>query len=923
MPSDTPASGDLSWERIDAHLRELLELDAPEQARHLESLHRSDPELARRLARLLDVSGRVAGLEPSQVLAGVAQAGFAGFAGSRVGQRFGEWELQQRIGSGGMADVYLAARPIEHGVQQAAVKLVHTAGAGWSAESLVREAQVLARLSDPRIARLLDFGRTASGEPWIAMEFVDGVAIDRWCVQHAVPVRQRARLMINVALAIDHAHRSLVVHRDIKPGNVFVAVPDGSVKVLDFGIARSLPAPGASQTTRTALSAYTEAYASPEQLTGESVTVASDVYQLGELLYLLLAGEHAFANVPPNPAQQVTAREAGPLPPSRRAAARGEQALARAGGTDLDTIALKAMEFRPERRYLSARDFADDLGRWLDGKAISARRGRFYRVGRSLRRHWAVAAVAALALGLSANYVLNLRDREVLLEAQRERTERILDVAVEVMDETDPYVAGATPEASDAAMRRIRTRLHGDGEADPVFRTRILNLLASVHGRRGQVPVAIELRQEALALAERHAMSDALVADTAYALARAYNSASRNAEALQLLQRHAALIARHAPIQSQALWARIESQTGELAAARRRLEAVAARLDAHATLSYDERALFNQLAIVRGAQRDNDASIAAAARAFEGFEPRTGKEIASWVSYGMNLAVAYGDARRYREADALHQRVSSWVEQHLGREHPQFAIVERSRATGLIRVARYAPAYEVLEGAAASAARQRTPMHRVAFLQTRASAALYSGRAEAAVQDLFTASELASRELRSLGDMRARVEEDLAWALFEIGAQREASDVLRRIPHGANNALRAAMLRLLLAQLDVAPLDAADQQATRNRIAEQPCLQGELAALLAAADANTARATVELPAQCDGHGGSLAAALGARWTPDWNVDFPLQPFASELASRWRRGDTDARALPASLAPAWARWQQSVQDEPAAATLPMQ
>jgi predicted Ser/Thr protein kinase len=922
MPSDPSVSTDLSWQRIDACLRELLELEAPEQARHLESLHQSEPELAQRLQRLLGVSGRIAGLDSNEVLAGVAQAGFAELTGSREGQRFGEWELQQRIGSGGMADVYLAVRPIENGVQQAAIKLVHVPGAGWSTESLAREAQVLARLSDPRIARLLDFGRTAAGEPWIAMEFVDGVPIDRWCAQHALPVRQRARLMINVALAIDHAHRSLVVHRDIKPGNVLVAVQDGSVKVLDFGIARSLPAPGASQATRTALSAYTQAYASPEQLAGESVTVASDVYQLGELLYLLLAGEHAFANTPANPARQLQAREAGAMPPSRRAAARGEQALARAGGTDLDTIALKAMEFRPERRYLTAREFADDLGRWLDGKAISARRGRLYRAGRALRRHWAAAAIAALALGLSANYVFNLRDREILLEAQRQRTERILDVAVEVMDETDPFVAGASPEASDAAMRRIRTRLHEDAEADPVFRTRILNLLASVHGRRGQVPVAIELRQEALALAEQHGLSDALVADTAYALARAYNSASRNDEALALLRRHDALITRHVPIQSQALWARIESQTGDPAAARRRLEAVAAGLETRSALSYDERALFNQLAIVRGAQGDNEASIAAAARAFEGFEPGTGKEIASWVSYGMNLAVAYGDARRYREADDLHQRVSAWVEQHLGREHPQFAVVERSRATGLIRVARFVQAYDVLEAAVPSAARQQTPMHRVSFLQTRAMAGLYSGRAHAAVEYLFTASELADRELRSLVDMRARVEEELAWALFEIGAYREAADVMRQIPAAAANALRADMLRVLLAQLDIAPLDAAALQTARDKVAARPCLASELAALEAALVAPSTRRDMTMPAQCDGQGGSLAAALGVRWTPDWIADFPLTPFASELASRWQRGDLSARALPPSLEPAWQRWQQAAQSGPET-TLPSQ
>jgi hypothetical protein len=274
--------------------------------------------------------------------------------------------------------------------------------------------------------------------------------------------------------------------------------------------------------------------------------------------------------------------------------------------------------------------------------------------------------------------------------------------------------------------------------------------------------------------------------------------------------------------------------------------------------------------------------------------------------------VAYGDARRYREADALHQRVSAWVEQHLGREHPQFAVVERSRATGLIRVARYTQAFDVLQRASASAARQQTPIHRVSFLQSRAMAGLYSGHPHAAVQDLFDASEIARRELRTLPDMRWRTEEELAWALFEIGAQREAAAVVQQIPPEAGNALRAALLRVLLAQLGVAPRDPASLQPERDKVATRPCLKGELAALEATLAGRELRDVDAMPPQCDGQSGSLAAALGARWTPDWAVDFPPQPFRSELVARLSQRDTTARALPASLAPAWERWQQSAQ-----------
>jgi serine/threonine protein kinase len=404
MSTAEPSNDPLSWERVDRALRELLDLEADEQALHLDALRRAEPAMATRLERLLQASGQAPAFDSAEFIAGVAQTALREVSRHRSGQHFGAWELRELLGSGGMADVYLATRAIDDDLQSAAIKLVHVPGAGWSTESLVREAQVLARLSDPRIARLLDFGRTDAGEPWVAMEFVEGLPIDRWCAQQAASVRERVRLMINVAMAVDHAHRNLVVPRDIKPGNVFVSSRDGAVKLLDFGIARALPTPG-TDATRTALRAYTQAYASPEQLTGASVAVASDIYQLGQLLYLLLAESHPFDDAAINPAAQLQAMEAGPTPPSRRAraaSASGRQ-LARQGGIDLDTIALKAMEFEPERRYFSARDFADDLRRWLDGEAISARRGRLYRAGRQLRRHWGWAATATLGLVLMAS----------------------------------------------------------------------------------------------------------------------------------------------------------------------------------------------------------------------------------------------------------------------------------------------------------------------------------------------------------------------------------------------------------------------------------------------------------------------------------------------------------------------------------------
>jgi serine/threonine protein kinase len=915
MTTEEPSPDPLPWERVDRALQDLLEREPEDQLAHLEALRHADPRLAARLERLLQVSAQAPAFDSAEFIAGVAQTALREVSRHRSGQRFGAWELRELIGSGGMADVYLAVRSIDDDTQVAAIKLVHVPGTGWSTESLVREAQVLARLSDPRIARLFDFGRTDAGEPWVAMEYVDGLPIDRWCEQHAASVRERVRLMINVAMAVDHAHRNLVVHRDIKPGNVFVSARDGAVKLLDFGIARALPTPGVDA-TQTAMRAYTQAYASPEQLAGESVAVASDIYQLGQLLYLLLADAHPFDDTGTNPAAQLQAMEAGPVPPGRRARTGSPSArrLARQGSIDLDTIALKAMEFRSERRYLSARDLADDLRRWLDGEAISARRGRLYRVGRQLRRHWGWAATAALALVLLLTYIANLRDREALLEAQRQRTERILDVAVEVLNESDPYVAGASRDRADATMQRIRDRVRADSNDDPEFRSRILSLLASVHARRGENTIGLELVREALECAIREGLDQALVADLALANARALQTLSRYDEALTVLEAHADALRRHAFVPSQTVHARIEVLKGDADAASRRLESVVAGLSRHDAPTADDRALLNQIAIVRGQRGDAAGSIVAAEAAFSGFEPKTARESVSWMTYAMNLAVAYSEAQQHREAIALHERVSEWTRTTLGAEHPQVLIVERSRADALLRIARFDEAHDVLRAAAPAAERLQLPLHRMKYLRTRALASLYSGHAEASISDLIEADGIAMRELADVPSERAHVQENLAWALFEVGAYPEAAFLVERLTgDAAPSARRAAMLRILLAAMGVASVDASIAQTDRRAVASDRCLQIELDLMLAAVDRTPLAAKAELPPTCEGQSAALAHALGARWSPSWLTDFPLTPFESRLAKRLRAHDLAPRALTRELQAGWERWRDAQRD----------
>jgi eukaryotic-like serine/threonine-protein kinase len=403
------------WRTVRAEFDALVALAAAQRAARLAELESRDADLAGEVRSLLDAAA-AAGTgflktPPADVLAGPR--------GARRGRRIGRYELTELIGHGGMGEVYGARRVDGQYAQDVAVKIVH---AGIVAPLLVErfrhERQILATLEHDNIARLLDGGTTDEGVPYLVMERVRGQPIDAYCDLHRLPVTARLRLFERVCAAVAYAHRHLVVHRDLKPSNILVT-DDGEPKLLDFGIAKILDAPGAAETT--VLRPMTPEYASPEQLRGEPVTTATDVYSLGIVLYRLLTGRSPFDGLR-SPADAALGRSgAPPLLPSA-AVMRGPAGTAAAGseaptsdaraelreGTparlrrrlrgDLDQILLKALRPEPEQRYSSVEQLADDLRRHLEGVPVLARRGGWrYRAGRFLYRH-RVAVVASVAV---------------------------------------------------------------------------------------------------------------------------------------------------------------------------------------------------------------------------------------------------------------------------------------------------------------------------------------------------------------------------------------------------------------------------------------------------------------------------------------------------------------------------------------------
>ncbi|MFC3550069.1 protein kinase [Lysobacter cavernae] len=374
---------------------------------------------------------------------------------NRTGERVAaaaasDYRIVRKLGQGGMGVVYLAERQHEGFVQQAALKLLLRAPTGPSKaqERFVRERALLARLDHPGIARLLDGGLLSDGQPFLALEYVEGEHIDRWCRQHAPDLRTRIELFLEVCAAVAYAHRHLVIHRDIKPANILVTA-DGHAKLLDFGVARLLETQDGTsmEPTEVGQQALTIAYASPEQITQQSLSVATDIYSLGVVLYQLVCGSHPFGHFASSydVSRAIVGGEV--LPPSRQAGS-GER---RTGvPADLDAIVLKAMRLAVDERYATVDALADDLQRFLQRRPVRARRGQWsYRARRFVQRNrWPMAAGTAIAASIVAGLFASLaalsqaREQQHLAQQRQLQLERITAFQQDMLESVDIEAMG-------------------------------------------------------------------------------------------------------------------------------------------------------------------------------------------------------------------------------------------------------------------------------------------------------------------------------------------------------------------------------------------------------------------------------------------------------------------------------------------------
>ena len=423
----TPLSQfEASWPAISALLDEALSLPAPEHASWLEGLVGERALHREALRALLAHQTQVETDDFLNALPRLDTADTAPSLGRLAAcSSVGAYQLIAEIGQGGMGTVWLAERADGLMNRRVALKLPRIVWGDSFAERLAREREILATLEHEHIARLYDAGIDAHGRPFLAMEYVDGKPIDAYCRTHALPVRERVALLLQVMAAVSHAHSRLVVHRDLKPSNILVT-GEAKVKLLDFGIAKLLEGDSTLRTALTELSgrALTLDYASPEQIRGEPLGTASDVYSMGVVAYELLAGARPYRLTRATAAELEEAIASVESPLASDSAS--DQRVARQLRGDLDSILNKALKKAASERYATMDAFAHDLQRHLDGAPVEARPdGLAYRTGKFVRRHRlqvAAGAVAAVALLVGSGLAL-WQAQEARLAAERASAE--------------------------------------------------------------------------------------------------------------------------------------------------------------------------------------------------------------------------------------------------------------------------------------------------------------------------------------------------------------------------------------------------------------------------------------------------------------------------------------------------------------------
>jgi len=714
-----PSMSPERWRQLEPILDRAFDLAGDLRAAYLARACEADPALRAKIDDLLRADGTsndlLEGYAASLLVADTDEPSGAGLD---PGTYIGPYRVVRPLGQGGMGSVYLGERADGQFEQSVALKVIRRGRDSAAVHRrFLAERQILARLHHPGIARLVDGGLTSGGQPWLAMEYVDGAPLLEWCDERRISVNERITLFEQVSDAVRYAHQNLVVHRDLKPSNILVT-HEGRVKLLDFGIAKVLgpgiaaQQPGETPATETGLLLLTPEYAAPEQVRGEPVTTATDVYALGAVLYELLTGGrvHRFERRTPAEMERVIC-EVEPEPPSvaatrspDAATARGatSRRLAQALRGDVDTIVLTALQKAPARRYPTVDAFLFDLRNVQRGLPITARPASLgYRVRKFVRRHRAgVAAAAALVVALAAGMGATLWQARV---AAREaaRTQAVKSFLMSLFQTADPSEARGRDISARELLARGATRIDSALAAQPEIKEELLGDLSRIHRDLGLYAPADTFARRATALArETHGERSAEYAErltewgaTSRLIGNSARSDSLLTRALDLRRR--ILGPRHVDVATTLTELALTAFERTEPARANDLARQAMEIDREhygprdLKLARDLELLGQMHGEMEGEYHQADSAYRAAAAIFRARYDAGHPEVIRVLN---GMASNLRNMRRYAEAESLHRQVLAQYRKLHPEGHPDIAAALRDLGTVLGRQRRYAEA---------------------------------------------------------------------------------------------------------------------------------------------------------------------------------------------------------------------------------------
>ena len=502
------------WQRVQSLFHDAADMPAPQQRVFLETQCGGDAALVNEVLILLEEDAQGGSLLDGDVAEVASQILNDSPAASLPFKEFGPYRIKQALGEGGMGVVYLAER--EDLGNEVAIKILRDAWVSPARrERFNAEQRTLAQLNHPSIARLYDADTSPDGTPFFVMEYVEGAPLTDFCKTQSCSIPERLRLFRAVCEAVLYAHQHAVIHRDLKPSNILVKA-DGSIRLLDFGIAKHLENLGELvDQTITGLRLMTPAYAAPEQIRGEQIGIQSDVYSLGVVLYELLAGRLPFdlSKCTPSQAEKVLTEQEAEKPSAagERAAASPETngravTASRTAWADLDVLCLTAMHKDPQRRYQSVEALIRDVDHYLKGEPLEARPDTWhYTLGKFVRRHWqlvsAAAVVFAVLVGLVIFYTVRLTVARNAALMQAARTQRIQRFMLNLFQGGDPS-AGPADDLRVVTLLDRGVQEARSLDAEPAVQAELYETLGGIYQKLGKLEQADSLMESALAKRE-------------------------------------------------------------------------------------------------------------------------------------------------------------------------------------------------------------------------------------------------------------------------------------------------------------------------------------------------------------------------------------------------------------------------------------